>query len=373
MEGRGGGARRRRGPGPAGWAGGRHPRTCLAKQVPVDAAQRTSAASSSARRPALAPPSPVQVLLPIWKDPVCGDGNCEWPWEFPSWGRFGCRAGPQGRVPSDCPARPATGMRALGTASLHAQLHHAAAPHHPPRPCRPCCPAPAPADCGLNANTTAIVVNVRADFTGHPTISARVLMNNAKWNLCLQDDARRKRGEADLCWWGGRTGAAGAGCLTGASPQAACGLAGTPTRGNRHRHTSPPAPPPPRYDADQTFSEVQVNAINAASVRRRRRRSTCAARQQPPGRLGAAAQPPACRVHPLATLASPLPRAGHRRAVVRHRQGRLRGAGQRRHLRHHQLLAAAAGEGAEGGGRRARHRAMGPVMGGWAAAVGAGG
>ena len=34
-----------------------------------------------------------KVLLPIWKDPVCGDGNCEWPWEFPSWGRFGCRAG----------------------------------------------------------------------------------------------------------------------------------------------------------------------------------------------------------------------------------------------------------------------------------------
>ncbi len=25
-------------------------------------------------------------------------------------------------------------------------------------------------------------------------------MSNAKWNLCLNDDARRKRGEADLCW-----------------------------------------------------------------------------------------------------------------------------------------------------------------------------
>ncbi|KXZ48315.1 hypothetical protein GPECTOR_29g9 [Gonium pectorale] len=108
-----------------------------------------------------------KVLLPIWKDPVCGDGNCEWPWEFPSWGRFGCKA-----------------------------------------------------DCGSNPNTTSIVVNVRADFTGHPSISARVLMNNAKWNLCLEDEARRKRGEADLCW----------------------------------------------YSEDQTFSEVQVNSINAAQV-----------------------------------------------------------------------------------------------------------
>ena len=34
-----------------------------------------------------------QILLPIWKDPICGDGNCEWPWEFPAWGPFGCRAG----------------------------------------------------------------------------------------------------------------------------------------------------------------------------------------------------------------------------------------------------------------------------------------
>ncbi|GLI65125.1 hypothetical protein VaNZ11_008578 [Volvox africanus] len=108
-----------------------------------------------------------KVLLPIWKDPVCGDGNCEWPWEFPSWGRFGCQA-----------------------------------------------------DCGQNDKTTPIVVNVRADFTGHPTISSRVLMNNAKWNLCLEDEDRRKRGEADLCW----------------------------------------------YDDDQPFTEVQVNSINAAQV-----------------------------------------------------------------------------------------------------------
>jgi hypothetical protein len=89
------------------------------------------------------------VLIPIWKDPVCGDGNCEWPWEFPAWGTFGCRA-----------------------------------------------------DCGLNDNTTNIVLNVRADFSGHPSISPRVLMSNAVWNLCLKDEARSKRGEVDLCWYG---------------------------------------------------------------------------------------------------------------------------------------------------------------------------
>ena len=61
-------------------------------------------------------------------------------------------------------------------------------------------PFPTVPDCGSNPNTTKIVVNVRADFTGHPSISPRVLMNNAKWNLCLEDEARRKRGEADLCW-----------------------------------------------------------------------------------------------------------------------------------------------------------------------------
>ena len=61
-------------------------------------------------------------------------------------------------------------------------------------------PCHAITDCGRNPNTTSIVVNVRADFTGHPSISPRVLMNNAKGNLCLEDEARRKRGEADLCW-----------------------------------------------------------------------------------------------------------------------------------------------------------------------------
>ncbi|KIZ05279.1 hypothetical protein MNEG_2684 [Monoraphidium neglectum] len=32
------------------------------------------------------------VLTAVWKDPVCGDGLCETPFEFASYGRFGCRA-----------------------------------------------------------------------------------------------------------------------------------------------------------------------------------------------------------------------------------------------------------------------------------------
>ena len=32
-----------------------------------------------------------KILTPTWVDPVCGEGNCEYPWEFPAWGRFGCK------------------------------------------------------------------------------------------------------------------------------------------------------------------------------------------------------------------------------------------------------------------------------------------
>lgn len=74
-------------------------------------------------------------------------GKCEYPWEFPAFGRFGCES-----------------------------------------------------DCGTSANTTKIAVNIRADFTGHPTISPRVLMSSVRWNLCLNDEERTARGEADLCW-----------------------------------------------------------------------------------------------------------------------------------------------------------------------------
>ena len=33
-----------------------------------------------------------ETLTAIWVDPVCGDGVCETPFEYASYGRFGCRA-----------------------------------------------------------------------------------------------------------------------------------------------------------------------------------------------------------------------------------------------------------------------------------------
>ncbi|KAL3141617.1 hypothetical protein ABBQ32_004857 [Trebouxia sp. C0010 RCD-2024] len=89
-----------------------------------------------------------KILTPTWVDPVCGDGNCEYPYEFPAWGRFGCKA-----------------------------------------------------DCGQETQTTAILVQVVSNFIGSTSVSASVLMAAASWNLCLDDATRRSLGEADLCWF----------------------------------------------------------------------------------------------------------------------------------------------------------------------------
>ncbi|GBF87818.1 hypothetical protein Rsub_00529 [Raphidocelis subcapitata] len=88
------------------------------------------------------------VLRPIWTDPVCGDGRCEPPWEFPAWGPFGCRA-----------------------------------------------------DCGRQPNVSPVIVAVTGNFLGHASLSPRTLMAAVRWNLCLADPARRRRGGADLCWF----------------------------------------------------------------------------------------------------------------------------------------------------------------------------
>ncbi|EFJ46305.1 hypothetical protein VOLCADRAFT_93448 [Volvox carteri f. nagariensis] len=76
-----------------------------------------------------------KLLTEVWKDPVCGDGLCEAPFEFASYSRFGCRA-----------------------------------------------------DCGkLNEvqNLTTIQLDVYYDFS-HPvgSIPASDLMQQASWNLC---------------------------------------------------------------------------------------------------------------------------------------------------------------------------------------------
>ncbi|KAG2493793.1 hypothetical protein HYH03_008013 [Edaphochlamys debaryana] len=75
------------------------------------------------------------LLTEVWKDPVCGDGLCEAPFEFASYSRFGCRA-----------------------------------------------------DCGKLSevqNLTQIQVDIYYDFS-HPvgSIPASDLMQQASWNLC---------------------------------------------------------------------------------------------------------------------------------------------------------------------------------------------
>eukprot|EP00879_Flechtneria_rotunda_P018889 GHRR01019826.1.p1 GENE.GHRR01019826.1~~GHRR01019826.1.p1 ORF type:complete len:292 (+),score=43.44 GHRR01019826.1:264-1139(+) len=89
-----------------------------------------------------------KIITPIWKDPVCGNGKCDTPWEFPAWGPFGCQA-----------------------------------------------------DCGLNPNVTKIIVSLTGDFSGHPSLSPSTLMNQVSWNLCLNDTVRLKRGLPQLCWF----------------------------------------------------------------------------------------------------------------------------------------------------------------------------
>eukprot|EP00192_Tetraselmis_astigmatica_P001702 CAMPEP_0117652658 /NCGR_PEP_ID=MMETSP0804-20121206/2750_1 /TAXON_ID=1074897 /ORGANISM="Tetraselmis astigmatica, Strain CCMP880" /LENGTH=1606 /DNA_ID=CAMNT_0005458731 /DNA_START=90 /DNA_END=4910 /DNA_ORIENTATION=+ len=74
-------------------------------------------------------------LAEIWKDPVCGDGVCETPFEFASYGRFGCRA-----------------------------------------------------DCGRLSevqNLTTVMIDLNFDFS-HPvgSVPATELMQQASWNLC---------------------------------------------------------------------------------------------------------------------------------------------------------------------------------------------
>uniref|UniRef100_A0A061RIA9 Polycystin cation channel family n=1 Tax=Tetraselmis sp. GSL018 TaxID=582737 RepID=A0A061RIA9_9CHLO len=79
-------------------------------------------------------------LAEVWKDPVCGDGVCETPFEFASYGRFGCRA-----------------------------------------------------DCGRLSevqNLTTIVIDLDYNFR-HPvgSIPATELMQQARWNLCPRNGA----------------------------------------------------------------------------------------------------------------------------------------------------------------------------------------
>lgn len=88
-----------------------------------------------------------RLVLPIWQDAVCGDDKCQWPWEFPAFGRFGCKA-----------------------------------------------------DCGIETNTKKILFQLKANFGGEISLSPRTLMSNVRWNVCLNDTSRVRRGLDDICW-----------------------------------------------------------------------------------------------------------------------------------------------------------------------------
>jgi hypothetical protein len=62
---------------------------------------RESSSTETARAPFTQMAAPRSLARPprvnlyaqaVWRDPVCGDGLCETPFEFASYGRFGCRA-----------------------------------------------------------------------------------------------------------------------------------------------------------------------------------------------------------------------------------------------------------------------------------------
>ena len=80
-----------------------------------------------------------------WVDPACGDGLCESPFEFPSYGRFGCRA-----------------------------------------------------DCGRLAESATNLSTIQVDLTynfNHPagSLASTELMSQTKWNLCPERGAPHGR------------------------------------------------------------------------------------------------------------------------------------------------------------------------------------
>jgi len=88
------------------------------------------------------------VVDPIWTEAPCGDGVCSAPYEFPAFGRFGCKA-----------------------------------------------------DCGSATNLISLVIHVQSRFGNSPAVSALELMSQASWNLCLQDPGRYANDLPDLCWY----------------------------------------------------------------------------------------------------------------------------------------------------------------------------
>ncbi|KAK3233695.1 hypothetical protein CYMTET_56019 [Cymbomonas tetramitiformis] len=87
----------------------------------------------------------------IWKEPICGDGICEGPAEFPAFGRFGCKE-----------------------------------------------------DCGIEPEISPVLVYVEADFSSlHeesslPAHVIEILWQRVRWNVCTLSENNMR---SEVCWF----------------------------------------------------------------------------------------------------------------------------------------------------------------------------
>ncbi|KAK3244510.1 hypothetical protein CYMTET_45878 [Cymbomonas tetramitiformis] len=89
--------------------------------------------------------------LKIWKDPICGDGVCQEPFEFPAFHRFGCKV--------DCGVAPLTAVLLYVEVAMQELL----------------------------------------GYFSHGKVEE--IIQPLHWNLCLRDAVRRNEGLEEVCWY----------------------------------------------------------------------------------------------------------------------------------------------------------------------------
>lgn len=124
---------------------------------------------------------------------------------------------------------------------------------------------------------------VRSNFAGHPLLAPRLLMAAARWNLCLQDNDRRQRGDPDLCWcaWlalcSTRQMLPDSSAWPPCTPSLLCHLPVCVLQSVSRKEICdtdyiaariPPWTPslPSRFEADQGFTEVAATRLEAVDV-----------------------------------------------------------------------------------------------------------
>lgn len=114
-----------------------------------------------------------------WVDPVCGDGKCETPFEYPYYGHFGCKARLQDAHSPLAPS-PAHLQHRKGTVPFSVSPN--ASPTRAPGPLSQ------QADCGEFKklfNVTDIVIDLAYDFTHPPgSVPSSTIFLQASWNIC---------------------------------------------------------------------------------------------------------------------------------------------------------------------------------------------